>query len=92
MKFIWQNKNPRISFAVLRQGKKQGGVVVPNVKKYYYAVVLSRVVEWVREKSEKRWVNIENNLCEARLNSLIWNPSQYRVLGVKTHEMTHEMH
>lgn len=63
MKFIWHNKNPSISLAVLRQGKKPGGLAVADVKKYYYAVVLPRVVEWAREKSEKQWVKIENNMC-----------------------------
>lgn len=51
-------------------------------------MVLSRVVEWVREKSEKRWVKIENNMSGARLNSIVWNPPKYRVLGENTHEMT----
>lgn len=88
MRFIWQNKKPRVSFAILRQGKNQGGLAVPDVKKYYYAVALSRVVEWAREKSEKQWVKIENYTSGTRLNRIIWNPPQYRGLGENTHEMT----
>lgn len=60
LKFIWQNKKLRIGFTVLAKGKKQGGLAVPDLKKYYNAVALTRVVEWAKEANEKRWVNVEN--------------------------------
>lgn len=55
-KCIWQNKKPRIAFAILRRGKKQGGLAGPDLIKYYIAVALAQVVEWAKEANEKRWV------------------------------------
>lgn len=45
---MWQNKKTRIAFAVLGRGKEQGGLAVPDLKKYYIAVALAQVVEWTK--------------------------------------------
>lgn len=45
MNLIWKHKKPRVSFQMLKQGKRKGGLAVPDTSIYYKAVVLSRVVE-----------------------------------------------
>lgn len=51
-------------------------------------MTLSRVMEWSRAVSDKRWVNIEHNMSSTQLGHIIWNPPQYRLLGTKTSELT----
>lgn len=54
LKFIWQNKRPRIQFSVLSKDKGQGGLAAPDVKGYYTAVTLAQMIEWTKIKSDKR--------------------------------------
>lgn len=67
MNFVWCGKKTRIAFTVLSRGKKQGGLAIPDLKKYYNAVALTRVMEWAREVSDKRWVNIENSMSNTQV-------------------------
>lgn len=72
---------------VLNKDKLQG-LAVPDLKKYYNAILLSRVMEWARIKNEKRWVKLENTISNAPLSKMIWIPPQYREKDENTHEMT----
>lgn len=87
-KFVWGNKKPRIAHKVLTRGKKQGGLALPDLSKYYKSVMLSRVMEWSKSTSEKRWVNIEHSLSSTHLGHTIWNPPKYRVLSTNTSDIT----
>lgn len=65
---------------VLNKDKTQGGLVVLAIKKKSYnAILLSRVLEWVKRKKEKRWVKLENTISKALLGKIIWIPPQQRV-------------
>lgn len=46
------------------------------------------MVEWAKEKNEKRWVNLEMEMSITQLRSVIWNPPQYRALQENTHKIT----
>lgn len=60
-------------------------MALPDFKKYYNAIVISRAIDWVKGGSNKRWVNLETGLSRARLKYLLWNPPQFRNLGPDTH-------
>lgn len=77
-----------MSFDILKQEKKKGGLAVPDILGYYKAILVSRAIEWVRENKQKRWVNIENKLSKAHLGHIIWNPPHYRELDGNTHILT----
>lgn len=51
-------------------------------------MTLSRVIEWSREASDKRWVNIEHSLSSTHLGHMIWNPPKYRTLSTNISDLT----
>lgn len=66
-----------------------GGLAIPDFRNYYKAIVISRALEWGKNSKNKRWVNLELGLSNARLNHMIWNPPCQRSLGKETHYITH---
>lgn len=88
MRAVWKNRRARVSFDILKQEKRKGGLAIPDIQGYYRATLVSRAIEWFRENTQKRWVNIENSLSKAHLGHLIWNPPHYRVLDINTHSLT----
>ena len=68
--------------------KKKGGLAVPDIKRYYTAVIIARLVEWVYTNTNKRWVKMENTLHMTQLGKNIWIPPKNRTLNRDTHELT----
>lgn len=67
LRFIWKGKKQRISLQVLTRDRKQGGLGVPDLKIYHKAVLLMWVIDWIKKKKNKRWVELENTISKTEL-------------------------
>lgn len=71
MKYVRQNKKPRIQFSILCKGKAQGGITAQDIKRYYYAVILTKMIEWTKMNADKDltyfctflWFTVIGSLC-----------------------------
>lgn len=59
-----------------------------DIKSYYKAVIIARMVEWANVNSEKRWASMEDALSMTLLHKNIWIPHKFRKLGTDSHELT----
>lgn len=72
VRFIWANKHPRISRALLTIPKQKGGLAVPDMYKYYQAALLSRLIDWSRHGDGKLWPGQEQAQSSALLQRAAW--------------------
>lgn len=73
LRFIWKGKTPRLKYTQLINTRSKGGWGAPDICKYYEAIALARVVDWVKNKA-KHWVEIENKISKLKLHEIIWSP------------------
>ena len=60
LKFIWNNKKPRIPKTILNSKRTSGGVSVLDLKQYYRVIVLKTARYWHRDRQVDRWNRIED--------------------------------
>ena len=87
--FLWAGKKPRIRREFLERPRDQGGLALPNMKKYYWASNIQKVIFWY-QAPKLDWCKIEANSClSTSLSALItaklpFPPSKFTLSPVVT--------
>ena len=55
LKFIWNNKNPRIAKTILNSKRTSGGVSILDLKQYYRSIVLETAWYWYSDRQADQW-------------------------------------
>lgn len=70
--FVWAKKRPRLPHNLLVLPKQNGGLALPNIRKYHQAVHLGRLIDWCCHQETKLWTQIEQAQSETPLNRAPW--------------------
>lgn len=70
--FVWAHKRPRLARRLLTLPKLYGGLAIPDLRKYYYATHLTRLIDWNRHQTTKLWTRLEQTQSDIPLNRAPW--------------------
>lgn len=62
--FIWQSNKTRLSFSLMTRYPSLGGMGLPNLQAYHFAVTLDKVKFWWHNSPENHWPQIEASLLK----------------------------
>uniref|UniRef100_A0A8C5LYI8 Reverse transcriptase domain-containing protein n=1 Tax=Leptobrachium leishanense TaxID=445787 RepID=A0A8C5LYI8_9ANUR len=74
IKYIWRGGTPRLRFDMLTRRKSQGGLAVPDFRRYHIASHLLRILDWSKSGVRKKWKDAEQGALKVPLAALPWLP------------------
>lgn len=87
-KFVRSNSKSRLHRRYLTLLKQYGGLALPDLKNYYLAVHLERIIDWNRHEKTKLWTELEHFQTVVSLKRAAWCYDQlpstltsHRVIG-----------
>ena len=72
--FLWCNKRARIKMATLQLSRSEGGLALPNVRQYYWASNINKILFWntnLAVGSRPLWAQMEATSSDLSLWSLV---------------------
>uniref|UniRef100_A0A8C5QAX9 Reverse transcriptase domain-containing protein n=1 Tax=Leptobrachium leishanense TaxID=445787 RepID=A0A8C5QAX9_9ANUR len=85
LSFVWLGTRPRQKFSTLCRPTAHGGLALPNIRLYYHATHLTRILDWMVPSPAKKWLDLEAGLASSPLWVLPWLfpdhiPPSYRLI------------
>lgn len=88
LRFLWAHKKTRIKYNTLLRIKEHGAMGLPNLRDYYLASHLTRIIDWHCHQDTKDWVNWEMSLNPIPLKFTPWIPWLSYPVSIKQHPLT----
>lgn len=87
MLFLWGKSWPRLRHSTLTIPKLKGGLGLPDIRKYYLACQLTRVVDWNMHPQVKAWIQLEQDMSLTCLPQIPWIDNKYIPPPCKSHPL-----
>lgn len=73
---------------VLKRSKRAGGLGIPDIRRYYRAIVPQRILNWRFHTQSRLWVSLEKCLAGRDLAYAPWLAREHRGLSDGTSTLT----